>query len=187
MAALMLLSCSASTRQLFFDMPPPSKEELARKEQEKAAREAAVAQQPQAADGMAVAESALPPPEIEKYLSWDKVQEELPAHALGGVDWSAALEQGLVRPRPGSDPKAADAAAFQYDFIIEGKNAKFDALFPHSAHTGWLGCRNCHTALYPKKRNPATMKEMRAGASCGSCHGNVAFSLKQCKRCHINM
>lgn len=182
------MSCSPSTRQLLFDIPPPTEQEVAAK----AAQEAMTSQagSPQGtAGGLAFGVEALnlPAPDIEKHLSWEIAQEELPVHKLGGVDWSAALEEGLVRPRTLGDPQAAAAAAFKYDFIIEAKKEKFNALFPHSAHTGWLSCENCHTAIFPLKRNPVRMKEMRAGESCGRCHGKVAFSLKQCKRCHINM
>jgi c(7)-type cytochrome triheme protein len=182
---MMLLSCSSATRQLFFDIPAPSQEEQEDKLQEQKAAQSE-ANQATGISGPA-GEAALPPPPVEQHLNWEKAQEELPEHPNGGIDWPEALDQGLVRPRPGPDPKAADAAAFKYDFIIEGKNPKFDALFPHSAHTGWLGCQNCHTAIFPKKRNPAKMKDMRKGESCGACHDKVAFSLKQCKRCHINM
>jgi len=63
-----------------------------------------------------------------------------------------------------------------------------DAFFPHSSHTQWLSCKNCHMSIYPYRRNPATMKEMKKGKSCGVCHGKnkVAFSLKACDRCHLN-
>lgn len=181
-------SCSSSTRQFLFDIPPPKEEEGASQAQQKAVgSQAGVQQKTAVSSGSGAVAINLPTPDIEKHLSWEKVQQELPAHELGGIDWSAALEAGLVGPRTLGDPLAADAAAFKYDFIIEGKKEKFNALFPHSAHTGWLGCENCHTAVFPLRRNPTRMKDMRKGESCGRCHGGVAFSLKQCKRCHINM
>ena len=185
---LPIISCSTSTRQLFFDIPPPSEHEQAEQARQEAAQSEAMSREAANGNGgMAVAEDNLPTPMAEEHLSWERLQEELPQHELGGVDWNAALEEGLIRPRTGADPKAKDAAAFKYDFIIEGKKPKFDAIFPHSAHTGFLGCENCHTALFPYRRNPAKMKAMRKGESCGACHGKVAFSLKQCKRCHLNM
>jgi c(7)-type cytochrome triheme protein len=185
---LFVLSCSTSSRQIFFDIPPPNEQELAEKARQEAARSEALSrQEANGSGGFSTPQDNLPPPDVESHLSWARAQEELPENELGGIDWTAALEQGLIRPRTGADPKAKDAAAFKYDFIIEGKKPKFDAIFPHSAHTAWLGCQNCHTALYPYRRNTAKMKEMRKGASCGACHGKVAFSLKQCKRCHINM
>jgi c(7)-type cytochrome triheme protein len=178
---VLVVACSSSTKSLFFDIPPPTPQEI-RQSQIEAQQAAGKANGQSASE----AEEELERPAIESVLDWELAQEQLPEHALGGVDWVAALDEGLVRPRTGNDPDAKYAAAFKYDFIIEGKKPKFDAIFPHSAHTGWLGCQNCHTAIYPYKRNPAKMKEMRKGASCGACHGSVAFSLKQCKRCHLN-
>jgi c(7)-type cytochrome triheme protein len=178
---LFLVACSPATRQLFFDVPPPEDQPT---EQEVAPSQAQ-------SQGMVGANNdlveSLPPPAIESVLDWETAQAELPEHDLGGVDWPAALELGLIRPRTGEDRKAADAAAFKYDFVIEAKKPKFNAWFPHSEHTPWLGCKNCHGELYPLRRNPTSMKEMRGGASCGACHGKVAFSLKQCKRCHLDM
>lgn len=131
-----------------------------------------------------------PRPEIESVMEWDRVKKLLPKDYKKNIDWSAALEQGLIRPRPGEDPRALWATAFQWDFVIKGEEPEDDAFFPHSAHTQWLGCRNCHNpSLYPYKRNPATMKEMKKkGVSCGACHGKkkVSFSLKACDRCHLN-
>ena len=128
-----------------------------------------------------------PRPDIEETLDWETALEMLPKDYKKQADWVAAMEQGIVRPRGGADPMSQYAAIFQWDFIIAAEKPKNEAYFPHSAHTQWLGCKNCHTGIYPYRRNPATMKEMRAGASCGTCHGkkNVAFSLKQCKRCHL--
>ncbi len=127
-------------------------------------------------------------PLIEEVLDWQQALAMLPKDYKGKADWSAALEQGVVRPRSGKDPRAQYASVFKYDFIMPAEKPKNEAYFPHSAHTEWLGCKNCHISIYPYKRNPATMKEMKKGASCGTCHGkeNVAFSLKACKRCHLN-
>ena len=185
-------SCSTRTRQIFFDVQPPTAEELAEKNrQDQARREATLAAlDNQQTDTKAwipgTFDDNLPRPEIESITDWEQVLEMLPKDYKGKADWSAAIEQGLVRPRTGADPKTQYAVAFKYDFVIQAEKTKNDAYFPHSAHTEWLGCKNCHMTIYPNKRNPATMKEMRKGASCGSCHGKVAFSLKQCKRCHLN-
>ena len=176
---LLVAACSPASRQLFFDVPPPKEPEPGEPVSYP------VRQENQ--DSFGSFTDNLPPPAIELVLDWDTAQAELPEHELGGVDWPAALEQGLIRPRAGNDPRAPLAAVFKYDFIIEAKKPKFNALFPHSAHTGWLGCQNCHGNVFPLRRNPISMKEMRKGASCGACHGKVAFSLKQCKRCHVNM
>ena len=189
---MFVFSCSTSTRQLFFDIPEPSAEELAEKAQlEQQRREAVLAQlDNQPTDAKSLMSSEFDPdqprPDIESLKTWEQVLEALPKDYKKKTDWVAAFEQGLITPRSGPDPMSKYAAAFRYDFIIEAEKPKNEAYFPHSAHTQWLGCKNCHVALYPYKRNPATMKEMRKGASCGVCHGKVAFSLKQCKRCHLN-
>ena len=181
-----VIACSAKTRSIFFDIPPPSREELAQQQFE--AQQAAVAAGTSNGSAFQAVEEEAERPAIESAETWEEARSQLPEHALGGVDWVKAQEDGLVRPRPGPDsPDAKYAAAFKYDFIIEGKKPKFNAIFQHSAHTGWLGCENCHTSLYPYKRNPARMKDMRKGESCGACHGPVAFNLKQCKRCHLEM
>ena len=187
---LITVSCSTRTREIFFDIPPPNQQKIAEQARLAAELEADNAPEQKSAElGMFEAlDDTQPRPEIESLDNWEKALELLPKDYKKKADWSAALKQGLVRPRPGGDPRALLATAFKYDFIIASEKPKNEAYFPHSAHTEWLGCKNCHMTIYPYKRNPATMKEMRAGASCGTCHGkdNVAFSLKQCKRCHLN-
>ena len=188
---LISISCNTATRQLFFDIQPPTAAELAEKErQEKVRREATLALvEDQPTDTKKPFSTGLnndqPPPPIEDILNWEEALEMLPKDYKKKVDWSAALEQGLIRPRTGADPMSPYSTIFKWDFIIAADKPKNEAYFPHSAHTEWLGCKNCHMTIYPYKRNPATMKEMRKGASCGTCHGKVAFSLKQCKRCHL--
>ena len=194
---LLLASCSTKTKQLFFDIQPPSAKELAEKERQKQAAFIAARNEEmmkrQASGGSTMyfgfPEDNAPRPDIESVSDWDKVKKMLPRDYKKNIDWSDALEQGLIRPRPGKDPRTLWASAFQWDFTIKGEEAEDDAFFPHSEHTKWLGCKNCHNpTLYPYKRNPATMKEMKKGASCGACHGKkkVSFSLKACDRCHLN-
>lgn len=185
-------SCSRATRELFFDIQaqPASAEKAP---ESTAPAESATPEVPaQPTDPRALAPDSanpeLPRPAIESVDTWEQAQAMLPKDSRKGADWVAALEQGIVRPRTGADPKTALAAIFKYDFIIETEDPKNDAYFPHSAHTQWLGCENCHTALFARRRNPATMKDMMKGASCGYCHGrkSVAFELRNCSRCHPN-
>ena len=175
--SLLLVSCSPCTRSLFFDIPPSKPKPVV-------VEETATKTDPLSLS-FGVDPNAERPP-IEAALNWEEALAMLPKDYKKKADWSAAVKQGLVRPRTGADPRSQFATTFKYDFIMEAEKPKNEAYFPHSAHTEWLGCKNCHISLYPYKRNPATMKEMRKGASCGVCHGNVAFSLKQCKRCHLN-
>jgi c(7)-type cytochrome triheme protein len=185
---MILGSCSTKTRQLFFDIPPPSPQELAEQARIQAELDAASNPEPKETSSpmFGLYDESSPRPEIESFSNWEEVLEALPKDYKKEADWSAAIDQGIVRPRPGADPTTLLATAFKYDLIIPAEKPKNEGYFPHSAHTQWLGCENCHTKIYPYKRNPATMKEMRNGESCGKCHGNVAFSLRQCKRCHLN-
>lgn len=192
--ALLFISCSSASRELFFDIPPPEPEtESTDNLPENSAETQQELNQARAyslANPLAALDTFDPnaePPAIETVMSWEEALELLPKDYKKNVDWPEALTQGIIRLRGGSDPMAQFAKVFKYDFIIDAEKPKNEAYFPHSTHTQWLGCKNCHMTLYPYKRNPATMKEMRAGTSCGVCHGkdNVAFSLKSCKRCHL--
>lgn len=192
--ALLFISCSSASKELFFDIPPPEPETEAVEETKDKSTEAQ-----QEMDQARAYELANPlvalgafdpnaePPAIESVMKWEEALELLPKDYKKNADWAEALEQGTIRLRGGDDPMAQLAKVFKYDFVIEAEKPKNEAYFPHSTHTEWLGCKNCHMTLYPYKRNPATMKEMRKGASCGTCHGknNVAFSLTACKRCHL--
>ena len=70
------------------------------------------------------------------------------------------------------------------------KNKGGDALFSHSTHVEGmaLACTDCHDKLYLSKgqHKAVTMKQMRSGKSCGTCHnGKKAFSVKgDCVKCH---
>jgi len=66
-------------------------------------------------------------------------------------------------------------------------------VFSHQNHKAAdVGCGDCHDALFKKKEgstdagNALTMKALRNGKFCGSCHnGSRAFSVrKSCKKCH---
>jgi len=190
---LVFVACSVKTRQLFFDIQPPSAEEIAEKNrQENARRQAVLAEaEKQATDSKSFSSFQVndnqPRPAIESVTSWEQALELLPKDYKKKPDWAAAVEQEIVRPRFGTDATTQYVPAFRYDFIMPNDKPKNEAYFPHSTHTAWLSCKNCHMTIFPYKRNPATMKEMRKGASCGTCHGkdNVAFSLSNCKRCHL--
>lgn len=209
---LTVFACSTETRQLFFDIQPPTAEELAKKspEQKDLTVSRAAGEDFTMNSGMlmfpAFIDENAPPPAIEELMDWEQAEEMLPKDDEDNVDWSAALRQGLIRPRTGPDRRTLWMTSFQWDFVIratedeeefdedseeegveDGNEA--DAYFPHSAHTQWLSCKNCHMTIYPFRRNPATMEEMEEGKSCGVCHGEdkVAFSLETCVRCHLNM
>ncbi len=60
-------------------------------------------------------------------------------------------------------------------------------LFSHTKHIEAHTCSDCHTRLYPVKRQTRhfSMAQMDKGHSCGACHnGKGAFPLKNCTACH---
>jgi c(7)-type cytochrome triheme protein len=77
----------------------------------------------------------------------------------------------------------------KYDFP-KGKNID-PVVFSHKIHMGrGYNCRDCHYKIVPTSvnRKPVTMREMNAGKSCGTCHGQgMTFSTRDadsCERCH---
>ncbi len=69
---------------------------------------------------------------------------------------------------------------------VEYKLTSGNVVFDGTIHSK-IKCNDCHAALFKMKKgaNPATMKDMEAGKSCGACHnGTKAFSVKDCAKCH---
>jgi c(7)-type cytochrome triheme protein len=195
------MSCSDDTLSLFFDIPPPTPQEKAEAE---AARQAAAAKAKADAEAAAlgntetgvVVEDEKELPEIESILNWEEAAEMLPKDDIDEIDWSAALREGIIKPRAEigrrGNPKAN---LFKYDFYFAGPDSDSDAFFPHSAHTEWLTCESCHPAIFPYRETGMQIGEQYAiymdqifdGEFCGKCHGTVAFILDSCSRCHANM
>lgn len=124
--------------------------------------------------------TGLPPPLAYKYL---------PKTGMGEVDWMGGVREGLLNPFDSTDPDARPSLPPLYLDIPLPVKKGFgipDAFFPHSSHTMWLDCRNCHPSIFTPKRggNPITMHRVLEGEYCGRCHGIVAFRLYDCFRCH---
>ncbi len=133
------------------------------------------------------------PPEarkpIERAKNWQEAAKALPV-TDGMVNWSKALTQGVIAPRPGIDPKAEDQAVFPLDVeLIPAAGEMFKAIFSHKSHTEWLGCVNCHNDIFQMAKGAAkmTMETINAGQYCGVCHGKVAFPATACGGCHTAM
>ena len=134
----------------------------------------------------------LEPPPIEATLNRDSMLAMLPRDPAGHVDWVAAVDSGIIRPRssPGQAAGAApnDGFAFDFDFYLPGPSEMFDAYFPHSAHTKVLACQHCHPRIFPRRNMMMTMHDINEGKFCGECHGKVAFPVATgCDRCHPAM
>jgi c(7)-type cytochrome triheme protein len=116
---------------------------------------------------------------------------KLPKDKSGKPDWVQALNKKLISPKPGTSPKAKDQAPFNLnvDLVPKGMPA-MKVVFSHKYHTQWLGCPNCHPALFKMKKGADDIKmaQLYAGKSCGVCHGKVAFAVPTgCARCHKSM
>ncbi len=133
-------------------------------------------------------EEAKPPAESAK--TWEEAVEKLPKDESGHVDWVQALQARAIAPRPSPDPRAPEQAVLDLDLDLTKTGSRlFSALFPHGSHTSWLGCGNCHPAIFPLERggppSAITMAKIQKGEACGACHGPVAFGVRgQCARCH---
>ncbi len=187
------VSCSDRTLSLFFDIPPPSEKPApAPKAKAPAAAPAAAAASP-AAD---VVEAEGGPPDFEKIFDWEQAAELLPKDDIDEVDWMEALRQDIIKPRAEITRYGNPSAkVFKFDFFFAGPDPETDAYFPHSAHTQWLTCESCHTAIFPYRelgldgsdRFRISMDQIFEGQYCGKCHGVVAFALDSCNRCHLSM
>ncbi len=111
---------------------------------------------------------------------------------MGRVSWTAAVVQGLIAPRAALDPNIEDRPPLDLNIFIEAKTPLMaNVIFPHSIHTYWLSCGNCHPKIFLPEAgaNPISMKEIWKGKWCGRCHGKIAFSpfmpRGNCTRCHM--
>ena len=109
----------------------------------------------------------------------------MPIHRNGYVDWSAALNRGLIHPRASLTDKT-DMVTLDRDIIMKDTRLMPYVRFPHKAHTEWLACTNCHDQIFASKTggNPVTMAAILSGEYCGVCHNTVAFPTLACERCH---
>jgi len=108
-----------------------------------------------------------------------------PLDRRGGVDWVKALDLGIINPRAELQDKR-DMLEMDMDIIFKDTGKMPWVKFPHSAHTKWLACENCHPDIFiPQKgANNPSMDGILAGEHCGRCHDKVAFALWICERCH---
>lgn len=116
----------------------------------------------------------------------------LPTDDFGYVDWTAAFDGGLIRPK-GTVVGSEVENVLDMDILFKIDDALMaNVLFSHSIHTEILSCRNCHPSIFiPRKGvNIFNMYDIWQGEYCGKCHGKVAFQPKgfeNCQRCHSVM
>jgi c(7)-type cytochrome triheme protein len=141
------------------------------------------------ASGGAPNGSAHVPPPFESTLNADSALAMLPRDRPGNVDWVAAVRQGIIRPRatlPGRTPPDSNGFRFLFDFFFPGPDTTFDAFFPHSTHTEWINCQQCHPRIFAYRGTAIRMSDVLQGKFCAECHGQVAFPVTSaCERCHV--
>lgn len=199
--ALALFSgCSIETRSLFFDgvdrEPAPPTTRVRRdllKEIDTLKRELADTQQ---ALEIAKAEKNQKSPDTplptELAKTWLELSELMPKDSSGQVDWNAALDAEVIRPKAGFDAAKQSFAVFDLDIVLDRTNSPTLAAiglssvtFQHAAHTQWLTCGNCHKSGF-RIANTSTNKIIKHDY-CDDCHGKVAFEMASkdaCGRCH---
>lgn len=121
--------------------------------------------------------------------SWDDVIRLLPKDDMGDPDWTAALEEKVIAPRPGREPDSVESEVLtlDVDFTTESDPA-FKVTFSHQKHGVWLACPNCHTGMFEMRAGATPMRSHEAHSEryCGMCHGTVAFDIKTgCQSCHL--
>jgi c(7)-type cytochrome triheme protein len=114
--------------------------------------------------------------------------QNFPKDSNGRVDWSRALTEKLIAPRPGLGSKAVDDPTLDLDVDMKpDTQPTINSVFSHTSHTKWLACANCHPRLFPKEATMAGVKaiDLHARRYCGACHGSAAFGIiGSCGRCH---
>jgi c(7)-type cytochrome triheme protein len=127
-----------------------------------------------------------PPP-----IDWKARFLALARNDDGQVEWTRALDEKAITPRPGlaDDAKDEEPTDMDLEFVPKGQ-PEYKVVFPHKPHTQWLGCPNCHTGIFEMEKGKAvmTMDKLNAGEYCGVCHGKVtAPELTSCQGCHKAM
>ena len=113
--------------------------------------------------------------------------ESFPKNPYGNhVDWVKTLDGGHIQPRFDATDVEKQPVVMDLDIVREVKGSMPDVLYPHKQHTQWLDCVNCHPAIFiPQKgANALNMASILLGEQCGVCHGQVAFPISECTRCH---
>lgn len=104
-----------------------------------------------------------------------------------GIDWVQSLRRGLISPARYLREKPF-GMPFEKTLLLEAEMSNIPpAIFPHRAHTDWMGCETCHPHVFNIKKKTTrhfTMAAILKGEFCGACHLNVAFPMNDCARCH---
>jgi len=185
------LGCAAETRYrvlstIFDGVPQPGEERAERRRPRHPPSATPVPKPPT----QPPAEPLAPPEPLVTFETFQNLAAAFPKDAAMNVDWVAAIEAGLIHPRPGIGRQVQDIPPLPLDVHLDPGIPNFAVVFPHEAHTRWLRCDNCHPAIFQMRAgaNPITMSAIFQGEFCGRCHGKVAFAPETgCPRCHLQL
>ncbi|MFA5353435.1 MAG: c(7)-type cytochrome triheme domain-containing protein [Thermodesulfovibrionales bacterium] len=115
----------------------------------------------------------------------------LPEAGFGNrIDWSSALAKGMISP-VNSLSLPPSGSPYDKELLLEAEWSNIPpAVFSHSVHNQWLDCNNCHPDIFNIKKKTTkhfSMERILQGEFCGACHNNVAFPMRDCRRCHPGM
>lgn len=114
-----------------------------------------------------------------------EVLADYPLDAYLQIDWAMALKQGLLRPAGVLKGKDKNDT-LDLDSLMKDTGDMPAVVFSHQEHTQLIDCAECHPKPFEMLNNgtPVSMKAIRNGQYCGTCHGKVAFPISSCDRCH---
>ncbi len=183
--ALLVGGCSEETRYrvlsfLFEGVPPPGQTMQWEPVAGHARRPPPLRSTPAPTPQIIVIKEERPPDWLDHLL------KTLPADASGVPDMTQALDQKLIQPQAGINPKVKPQPVMS----LEVKLGPMPVVFSHKVHTAWVACTSCHPVLFKMKAGADKIKmaDLYAGKYCGKCHGMVAFPIATgCGHCHQGM
>jgi c(7)-type cytochrome triheme protein len=120
-----------------------------------------------------------------------KFQKKMPRAVYGNkIDWNKAEDEGLIVVKDFLEGITFPEQSMVTNTRDEPRSPTLaglpDIIFSHQKHVAWTGCGMCHPATFALEagKTKITMKEITEGKFCGICHGNVAFPLNDCAKCH---
>ena len=131
----------------------------------------------------------------KEYDYGDKIDrlEWMPENPYGnGVDWSAALEEGDIKPIFCFDGELCKVFDFEQPVEIEmaiNSEEVPPVVFLHERHSFWLDCLNCHPGNLANRGGKVRFPKQGRNRQefCRGCHGRAAFPMDNCQRCHPEM
>ncbi len=125
---------------------------------------------------------------------FDEFSQSLPMAGFGnGIDWAAALNEGLITPAnslKGSVEVLPFPEKLKAPLKLGTASPRSDVSFSHEEHFAELDCSSCHPDIFNIKKKSTeafTMDSNIYGSFCGVCHMLVAFPMNDCRRCHKGM